>query len=203
MLAQPSPVPPNLFKSRAPPGTSPDPRGLQRGNGVARLVFFPESDHGIGHKQQENDAKVRPMPGNRRKDHGRFDHPWDGTPEIAEEFQERTGFLFFNLVRPVLDQPLFRLGLTEAIRRRPQFFLHFRQGQGFQIVLRIGLRCGRIGIGFHNEYSLCPCHAAGVVSCGMLVIMLVPFAAEVPTLRPTTSVPQRRQRDRSIEPSLS
>jgi hypothetical protein len=27
------------------------------------------------------------------------------------------GFLFFNLVRPILGQPFLRLGLTEAVRR--------------------------------------------------------------------------------------
>ena len=139
--------------------------GLQRGDGVARLVFFPESDHGVGQKQKEDDGKVRPMPGYRRKDHGHFDHPRDGTPKIGEEFQERIGFLFFNLVRPILGQPFLRLGLTEAVRRRPQFFLQFRHGKGFQIVLRIGLRSrlrfgslGLVGIGFHNVSSLCLCY---------------------------------------------
>jgi hypothetical protein len=134
--------------------------GLQRSDGVARLVFFPESDHGVGQKQKEDDGKVRPMPSYRRKDHGRFDHPRDGTPKIGEEFQERIRFLLFNIVRSILGQPFLRLGLTEAVRRLAQFFLQFRQGQGFQIVLRIGLRSqlrfwslGLVGIGFHNGYS--------------------------------------------------
>ena len=89
---------------------------LQGGDGVARLVFFPESDDGVGQKQKQDDPKIRPMPGDRRKDHRHFDHPRDGTPKIGEEFQERIGFLFFNLVRPILGQPFLRLGLTEAIR---------------------------------------------------------------------------------------
>ena len=108
-------------------------------------MFLPETDHGIGEKQNEDDAKVRPMPGHRRQDHRRFDHPRDRTPKIAEEFQEFIGLLFFNLIGPILGQPFLRLGLSEAVRRRPQFFLHLRQGQGFQIVLRIGLRFGGIG----------------------------------------------------------
>ena len=40
--------------------------GLQGGDGVARLVFFPESDHGVGHEQKENDEEVGPVPGERR-----------------------------------------------------------------------------------------------------------------------------------------
>ena len=35
--------------------------GLKGLNGVARLAFFPESDHGVGHEQKENDEEVRPM----------------------------------------------------------------------------------------------------------------------------------------------
>ena len=58
-------------------------RGLQGSDGVAGLVFFPESDHGVGKKQKQDDAKVRPMPGHRRQDHRSFDHPRDGTPKIA------------------------------------------------------------------------------------------------------------------------
>ena len=114
--------------------------GLKSLDGVARRVFFPESDHGVGQQQNQDDAEVRPMPVYRRKDHGGFDHPRDGPPEISEEFQQRIGLLFLYHVRPILAQPLCRLGLGEAVRRRAQFLLHFRQGQGFQVVLRIGLR---------------------------------------------------------------
>jgi hypothetical protein len=66
---------------------------------------------------RRHDGKVRPMPGYCRKDHGRFDHSRNGAPKIAEELQERIGLLFFNLIRPILGQPLLRLGLTEAVRR--------------------------------------------------------------------------------------
>ena len=71
-------------------------RGLQGGDGVARLVLFPESDHGVGQKQNEDDAEIRPMPVHRRKDHGRFDHPRDGTPKIAEEFQTSFSLLLLH-----------------------------------------------------------------------------------------------------------
>ena len=98
-------------------------RGLDRqfgpecGDGVARLVFFPESDHGIGTKKKEDDKKIQPVPDKPRQNHRRFNHPRDGTPEISKEFQERIGFLFFNLIRAVLSKTFLRLGLTEAVRR--------------------------------------------------------------------------------------
>ena len=41
-------------------------RRLQGGDGVARLMFLPEADHGVGEKQNENDGKIRPMPGRPR-----------------------------------------------------------------------------------------------------------------------------------------
>ena len=90
--------------------------------------------------KKQNNEKIRPVPDHSRKDHRHLDHPRDRTPKIGEKFQEQIGFLFFDLVRPILGQPFLRLGLTEAVRRRPQFFLHFRQGNGLQIVLRFGLR---------------------------------------------------------------
>ena len=133
--------------------------GFQGGDGVARLAFFPESDHGVGHQQQKDDEKIRPVSDYARQNHRYFDHPGDGPPKIREEFQERIGFLFFNLIRPILRQPVLRLGLSEAVRRRPQLFLHFQHGKGFQIVLglRFGarLRFGRLGlicIRFHDNY---------------------------------------------------
>jgi hypothetical protein len=36
-------------------------RRFQGGDGVARLMFFPESDQGVGEKQNEDDAEVRPV----------------------------------------------------------------------------------------------------------------------------------------------
>jgi hypothetical protein len=101
-------------------------RRLESGDRVAGLMLFPESDHCVGKKQKQDDAEVRPMPRRRRQDHRRFDHPGDRTPEIGEEFQDLVGLLLRDLVRPILGQPLLRLGLSEAIRRRPQFFLDFR-----------------------------------------------------------------------------
>jgi hypothetical protein len=55
--------------------------GLQRGNGVARLAFFPEADHGVGHQQNEDDPKIRPVPDHGRKDHRHLDHPWVSGPQ--------------------------------------------------------------------------------------------------------------------------
>ena len=130
--------------------------GLQGGNGVARLAFFPESDDGVANKQKEDDAKILPVPDHARQNDRNLDHPRDGAPKIGEEFEERIGLLFFNLVGPVLGQPFLRLGLTEALRRRPKFLLHLRHGQGFQIVVSVGLRSrlrrGLIYIRFQHHY---------------------------------------------------
>ncbi len=79
---------------------------LERGNGVAGLMFLPESDHGVGKKQNEDDEEIRPVPDHARQNHRRFNHPRDGTPEIGQEFEERIVFLFRNLVRAILGQPL-------------------------------------------------------------------------------------------------
>jgi hypothetical protein len=65
------------------------------------------------------------------------------------DFRSSSGLVSRNLPARNLRQPFLRLGLAEAVRGRPQFFLHFRQGQGFQIVLRTGLgsrlRFGALG----------------------------------------------------------
>ena len=44
------------------PGLDRQP-GLQRVDGVARLVLFPEPHHGVGEEQHEDDAEVRPSAG--------------------------------------------------------------------------------------------------------------------------------------------
>nr|WP_241499234.1 hypothetical protein [Chromobacterium sphagni] len=133
--------------------------GFQGGDGVAGFAFLPEADRSVGQQQRQDDAEVRPMPGESRQDHRRFNHPRDGSPEITEEFQERIDLLFPDLVRPVLGQPFLRLGLAEPIRRRSQCLLHLRQGEGFPGILRTKRRwlpgpgCKRLGlpgIGFHD-----------------------------------------------------
>lgn len=96
--------------------------------------------------------KVRSMLGHHRQDHGRFDHPRDRPPTIGKKLQERIGFPLFNLVRPILRQAFLRLSLTEAFWRRPQFCQQIRDGEGFKIVLHIGLLFGSLrlaGTGFH------------------------------------------------------
>src|SRR5580704_11054460 len=102
-------------------------------------------------------TRMTPKSGHCRQDYRLFDHPRDRTPKIAEEFQELIGLLFCNLIGPILGQPLLRLRSSEAIHRRPQSFLHFRQGQGFQIAFSTGFRSrprfkslGLNGIGLHN-----------------------------------------------------
>ena len=99
---------------------------FQSGDGVACLMLFPESHHGVGKKQKQDDSEVWPMPRRRRQDHRRFDHPGDRTPEIGQELQDLVGLLLCDLVRPILGQPLLRLDLGQAVRRRTQFFLDLR-----------------------------------------------------------------------------
>ena len=67
-----------------------------------------------------------------RQNHGRFDHPGNRAPKIGKELQERIGFLFFDLVRPILGQTFLRLGLGEAIRRRSSFFSTLTRGKDFK-----------------------------------------------------------------------
>ncbi len=146
--------------------------GFQRGDFITRLAFLPKGDHRIGHEQQENDKKIRPVPDHARQNHRHFNHPRNWPPKIAEEFQEEIRLLFGKFIRPVLCEPFLRLSLGEAVRRRPQFFLHLRHGQGFQIVLRsrfgIGLRTSfwisfgiRLGVSFYIWF--------GCGSCGLCV----------------------------------
>ncbi len=141
-------------------------RRLQGGDGVARLMFLPESDHGVGEKKNEDDGEIRPVLGRRRQDHRRFDHPGDRSPEIGEEFQDLVGLLLGDLVRTILSEPLLRLRLGQAVRRRGQFFLDLRQRQGLQVVLGDGLRL-RLGVlsfelslmSVHDRNPLCGCGA--------------------------------------------
>ena len=49
------------------PGLDRQP-GLQGIDGVAGLAFFPEPDHGIGNKQNQNDEEIGPVPHDARQD---------------------------------------------------------------------------------------------------------------------------------------
>ena len=130
--------------------------GLQGGDRVAGLALLPEPDDGVGAEQHEDDAEVRPVPGDRREDHRRLDHPGNGTPKVGKELQQWIGLLLLDLVRPVLGQALLRLGLREAVRRRPQSLLHFRQRQRLQVVVRAGLRRRpRFRLGFGGMCGRC------------------------------------------------
>ena len=116
--------------------------GFEGVNLVARLAFFPKTDHRIGHQQKEDDEKIRPVPDHARQNHRDLNHPRDRPPKIAEEFQKEIRLLLDKFIWPILREPFLRLGLGEAVRRRFQFFLHLRQRQRFQIVLRSGLASG-------------------------------------------------------------
>ena len=126
-------------------------------------MLLPEPDHGVGQEQEQNNEKIRPVPDDPGEDDRDLDHPRNGAPEIAEEFQQRVLLLFNKFIRAVFGQPFFRLGLGEAVRRGFQPLLHLRQRQRLQIILRIRgvrlcprLRDGRlrlVGLRFHNHVS--------------------------------------------------
>ncbi len=146
-------------------------RRLQSRDGVAGLMLFPESDHCVGKKQNEDDAEVRPMLGRRRQDHRRFDHPGYRTPEIGEELHDLVGLRLRDLVRPILDQALLRLGFAEALGRRRELFLDLRQRPGLQIVIgdrlrsRLGLASlGPIHASFHDRNSFWHCCTLAILA---------------------------------------
>jgi hypothetical protein len=90
--------------------------GLQGGDRAACLALLPESDRGVGDEQEQDDEEVRPVPNDAGEDNRGLDHPRDRPPEIGQELQKRVDLLLFDLVRPVLGQPLLRFGPGEPVR---------------------------------------------------------------------------------------
>ena len=86
--------------------------GLQGVDGLASLMLLGESDDAVRDKQDQDDEEVRPVPQHPGQDHRDFDHPRDRSPEVGEELEEGIGLLLFDLVRPVLGEALFRLGVV-------------------------------------------------------------------------------------------
>ena len=80
-------------------------------------MFFPESDHGVGTKQKEDDEEIQPVLDQRGQNHGGFNHPRNGTPEVGEELQEFIRLLFGDLVGSILRLTLLGLGLSESVCR--------------------------------------------------------------------------------------
>ena len=91
--------------------------GFEGSDGFARLSLFPESDHGVGDEQDQDDDEIWPVLEQPGKDHRHLDHPWDRTPEVGEEFQVWILLPCFDLVGPVLSQPFLCFGLTQSLRR--------------------------------------------------------------------------------------
>ena len=90
--------------------------GLESSDGIACLRLFPETNHSVREKQQQDDGKVRPMPIVRGKDHGNFNHPRNRTPEISQKRKNLIRLLVSNLIGANLCQPAKSFGLMETIR---------------------------------------------------------------------------------------
>jgi hypothetical protein len=91
---------------------------LERGNGVARLVFFPEADDRVDDQQCEYDAEIGPVADNGREDGGRLDHPGNRTPEVVKELEDRVCLVLGQLVVAILLQAALELVLAEAAGQR-------------------------------------------------------------------------------------
>ncbi len=132
--------------------------GFQGGNGIPRLVFFPESNQSVGAQQQKNHEEIEPVTDKAGEDHGSFNHPWNGAPEIGKKLQVFVGLLFLDLVRPILRLTLHDLGLCESVSRCAELLHQLRHGERFQgILLIIGLWF--TGLRFHSRKCSCSCSA--------------------------------------------
>ena len=127
-------------------------RGLERGDGVARLEFFPEADDGVGHEQDQDDGEVRPVADDGGQDHRRLDHPGDRPPEVREELQQQVDLLVGQLVVAVLRPLLLDLGVAEAVRGRRRQIAEFRSGVvgRLRVAPRWGLRRLRLAHSVHS-----------------------------------------------------
>ena len=97
----------------------------------------------LARSRTQDDAEVRPMPGYRRQDHRRFDHPRDRTPEIGEEFQELDWFSFLRSrwahIGSAVSAP--RLDVRPS-GDDPNFFSTFGKGRDFRSSFALGFDPG-------------------------------------------------------------
>ena len=116
--------------------------GLQCGDGVSGLILLPEAHDRVGQKQNDNNDEVGPMMDDGREHGRRFDHPGDWSPEIRQEFQDRTGRLLRDLVGTVLGEPglCFRQ-CQSRLRRSAEFLLELSDVQLLQAVDFLGVGC--------------------------------------------------------------
>jgi hypothetical protein len=133
--------------------------GFQGGDGIPRLMFFPESNQSIGAQQQKYHEEIEPVTDKAGEDHGGFNHPWNGAPEIGKKLQVFAGLLFLDLVRPILRLALRGLCLRESLRRCAKLFHQLRHGERFQgilIILGLGLFWFRFHLRlFSSSCSIC------------------------------------------------
>jgi hypothetical protein len=84
---------------------------LKKFNGVLGLSLLEKPDYCVGHEEKENDGKILPVRNDCREDCSDLDHPWDRTPEIGQEFEQR----IFLLFRDIIETILFPKSMTPSL----------------------------------------------------------------------------------------
>jgi len=82
---------------------------FQGRQGIGGLVFLPETDETVKNEHGRDDEEILLITGHQREDRCDFDHPGNGAPVIAQEFQQGVGFFFFQGVGPGLGETARRL----------------------------------------------------------------------------------------------
>ena len=145
--------------------------GLQRVDGISRLVLLGVAHDSVRDEQHQDDEEVGPVLHRTGQDHRDLDHPRDRAPEVAEELQKRVRSVLGDLVRAVLGQALLRLGLAQPVRLSAQLLLDLGHGHRCEVVLLTGrrrrLRVGRAGLIGTSRHGRYP------PSCGRLSLLCV------------------------------
>ena len=78
-------------------------------------MLFPETEDRVENQEGSDDDQISPMMRHGGQNGCNFDHPGDGTPEIAQELEEGVGLFFHQGIGAVLGKTLFALGRAQAL----------------------------------------------------------------------------------------